>query len=848
MRKHTQEFKEKIKQMGRQLDSKITFGETELGNEQLNAVTPVLQSALLKSVMKELDIDSNVEIPIGTIINYKFGVLLDSGEYEYLDYGNYQVYSCEKQEDTNSYNIVAYDKMLNSMVNYVSLKDETKTFPMTMRDYISAICGDLGLTFANANDEFANYDKVIQADLYANLGYTYRDVLDELAQVTASNIVINKSDELEIRYITDTQDTINEEYLKDINVKFGEKYGKINSIVLSRAAESDNVYLQDEQSIADNGLCELKIVDNQIMNFNDRSDYLPAILEKLDGLEYYINDFSSTGICYYEVADRYNVKVGDNTYSCVMFNDEIDITQGLEEVIHTDLPEQAETDYTKADKTDRKINQTYIIVDKQNQQIESVVSQVDGQNEKISQVTQTVSELNQKIQNISDITISDSTLIAYLELDNINESEPINIIIRPLGEDISYLYPHSKLFPSDNLYLKTRTLRFHNKTTDENIDYILPDDLLYYDADNYDEFRLDYDTQTCEVRKKVAYDEEGNKYLLDDMKVNNYDYPTIRLTDGDYEIRLLGYSNGYLSVRLMASNIYTSQFATRVELKSSITQTEDKIELEVNQVENLLNTEIGNLSSRITQTSTNIMTEVNKKVGNNEIISRINQSAEAIQISANKISLEGKTIALTSDNITISSSNFNVDKNGNLTCSNATANNLSINEGTINLKSSEQGARIKMSDSQNSSYYWEMAVGIWKWNGYKNGFIAFENRLKYPIISLGDSDNNQTLISSIYVNSPSITQTSLVSQKKNFEKFNNALSIINNIDLYKYNLKSEEDNHKKHIGFVIGDNYKYSSEITAVDENGEETGVDLYSMTSLCLQAIKELYEIIKRG
>lgn len=50
-------------------------------------------------------------------------------------------------------------------------------------------------------------------------------------------------------------------------------------------------------------------------------------------------------------------------------NDEQNITQGLEENIHTDRPETSETDYKKADTTDRKINQTYLIVDKQNQKI-----------------------------------------------------------------------------------------------------------------------------------------------------------------------------------------------------------------------------------------------------------------------------------------------------------------------------------------------------------------------------------------------------------------------------------------------------------------------------------------------
>ena len=42
---------------------------------------------------------------------------------------------------------------------------------------------------------------------------------------------------------------------------------------------------------------------------------------------------------------------------------------------------------------------------------------------------------------------------------------------------------------------------------------------------------------------------------------------------------------------------------------------------------------------------------------------------------------------------------------------------------------------------------------------------------------------------------------------------------------------------KKHIGFVIGDNYNYSKEVTSLDNQG----VDNYSFTSLCCKAIQEL-------
>ena len=208
MKAHTSSFKEQIKLIGKEIDSKITAGEIVLGKNDLNAVTPSYQGSILKSVMKQLDIDSNVEIPIGTILKYEFGLKVN-GEYEYINYGNYVVYSIEKQEDTNSYKMVCYDKLLYSMLDYVKLPI---TYPISVRDYINAISTALGLKFANKSGTFANYNKQIQADLYDGLGYTFRDILDELAQVTASTICLNNNDELEIRYITETGDTIDEEY------------------------------------------------------------------------------------------------------------------------------------------------------------------------------------------------------------------------------------------------------------------------------------------------------------------------------------------------------------------------------------------------------------------------------------------------------------------------------------------------------------------------------------------------------------------------------------------------------------------------------------------------------------
>lgn len=733
MKAHTQAFKDNVCLFGRELDSKITYTidnvEHELGSEELNSVSPHYEGAILKSVMKQLDIDSNVDIPIGTVVNYQFGVKIGedvatgSNVYEYINFGNYVVYSSEKQEDTESYKIICYDKMLFAMVDY---EDMNITYPITVRDYINTICQHLGVTFKNANSTFANYNRQIQSELYLDaeknsLGYTFRDVLDELAQVTASTICINEDDdELEIRYINNTGDTIDEEYLKDINVNFGEKYGSVNTIALSRSADSDVIYKSYPENLPDEQKVTIKISNNQIMNFNDRDEYLTDILERLLGLEYYINDFSSTGIAYYNLCDRYNVQIGEGTYSCVMFNDEVNVTQGLEENVFTDMPEESETDYTKADKTDRRINQTYLIVDKQNQIIESVVSQTidtgnpDSTVNKVSRLTQKVDSLESEISNVTGMVMTKENPSASVRFDDsTNESEPVNIKVHPIGTNISYLYPRSNLYPSSSLYSTTRKIRFTNTTTSTFVDYELPDDLLYYDSEHYDEFYLDLNSQTCQVTKKCKYNADGTVGLLTSEQVNSYTYPLIQLTEGIYTVSILGYNTGYISATLMAKNIYTDQFYTKVETDSKISQSADNINLSVNQrlsnysTTNEMNAAINIKANEINQT-------VSQKVGNNEIISKINQTPETITINASKLNLQGYVTASDlsgTGTTTINGSNITTGeiKSSNYV-SGTSGTKINLSDGTIDTKN------FKVSNTGNITAKGG-TIGGWNVNG-----------------------------------------------------------------------------------------------------------------------------------
>lgn len=100
------------------------------------------------------------------------------------------------------------------------------------------------------------------------------------------------------------------------------------------------------------------------------------------------------------------------------------------------------------------------------------------------------------------------------------------------------------------------------------------------------------------------------------------------------------------------------------------------------------------------------------------------------------------------------------------------------------------------------------------------------------------ASNGQTTVGSGGITTPTLTQTSKAESKKNFEKFTleEAKEILNNTDIYKYNLKTQDDKGKKHIGFVIGDDYNYSEKITSEKNDG----ANIYSMTSVLYTVVKE--------
>lgn len=837
---------------------------------------------------------------------YETGALIN-GVFEYISLGNFIVTETEEGDTTDITKVTAMDYMLKTNTIYeTNLNYSTAT----LLDVLQEVCTNCGLYLATTT--FTNSSFRVDSNQFEK-NTLNRQVIQAVAQVSGCIAKIKADNRLYL---------INPNLVEDVSQVFTLKeYAEadikrlthpLNLVSLTNSQiEGENITLRDETSIAQNGENALIINDNPFAyNQDKRTQLITPLFNAVKGFEYKSYSFKFQMLPWIETLDKIQFldKEG-NTYNSYVFRFTYKSPNGVESTIESPSETRATIAYQNIPDALEIAKRTEILVDKQNQIIESVVSNVTSQNNKISQIQQTVDELNSKISDIADITTSQETNTGNLTFEDINESEPIHIEIMPLGDNISYLYPFEQLYPADNLYIKLRTLRFTNTETNEVFDYELPDDLLYYDNEHYDKFILDYDSQTCYVNKKCAYDNNGNVTCLANEVINSYTFPHINLTDGDYTVQILKYDNvpygAYLFCRLMAQNIYTTQFATKAELNSEISQTADSITSTVSGTYETKD-DAQRQYSQIRQTTENLTTVVGTKVGENEVCSVISQSPDEINITSNRFSLDSTNFKVTKDgNITavsgdiggfsLGETSFKNNLNGlyaytyydailikyqimeNVHLNNAIqevldANSdgrftstdlyviLNIIKGTMqNTKRVEGVVEINSNDPKNCFKVSKdgeeiVSIGV---GGINTNLITTENFIcgcwsgssgtsddfKGVVIDSQtstiyiDGENSSTVISSTGIRTPSLTQTSEESQKKNIEKYTgNALETINSIDIYKYNFKNEDDKNKKHLGFVIGDKYKYSEEVTS----NKNDGVDLYSFVSLCCKAIQE--------
>ena len=397
-------FKEAINEYGKQITASFVYNGVLYRDEQILSMNPHYEGSLLKTVMKCLNIELDVELLTetsaivglaiagkavagvseatdeNTIKSPKFGVKAPSdSDYSYIEYGTYLIKESKKDEESKVVSLECYDLMLQSMIPYDLTLDYTNG--ITVKGFLDAICDRLG--WKKGYTAFYNCDVLIEEEKY-DPSDTFRDALDDIAEV-AGGMIGFVDDALTVIYPTNSGEVIDEENLKTLTI--GKKYGPINSIVLSRTPQEDNLYRQDDNSIAENGITEIRIENNQIMD-SHREDFFGGICDALFGLSFELYELESFGIGYINFGEFFAIKTADGVeHKTLMLCDDLQITQGVTETSHMEEQKATATDYSAASETDKTLRKTILRVDKQDNKITALVSKTDKMAGDLAEVT-----------------------------------------------------------------------------------------------------------------------------------------------------------------------------------------------------------------------------------------------------------------------------------------------------------------------------------------------------------------------------------------------------------------------------------------------------------------------------
>ena len=415
MIKVSNDFKNAMQQPVKELQAFLSYNDGTIRDEDdLIQFKVSCDSGLCKTSMRKLEAkyygSHNL---LGQWVHVGFGVKLPTGVYEYLDYGSFLVTEITTVKDTGVTTITGYDRMIRSMTKYIA---PNFTYPMTLYNYTKSLCIMFGLDLGNESFNVHN-DWQITGDLWSNIdGITYRDILTQIAQVTCTTAIIGNDDKIYFKPITATNETLT--YDNMFKLKLEPLYGEINSVVLSRTPQEDNIVKRDEESIELNGLTEWKIENNEIID-KDRDNAITPIYNAMHGISYYPFETTTEGLGWYEIADSFNVvnDTGD-TFNTTLFNYSITIDGSIKETLKTVAETKTQTQYQYASTIAKRVKNTEIIVDKQQQNITNIISDLYDDNglinENFTKVYQDIDNIINSVQNSGGSNILlNSVMFAY---------------------------------------------------------------------------------------------------------------------------------------------------------------------------------------------------------------------------------------------------------------------------------------------------------------------------------------------------------------------------------------------------------------------------------------------------
>ena len=747
-------------------------------------------------------------------LNHKYDSLLNT-DIEIQNFGTWHIDDLKTDEDftisTLNISDVAYKFDADYQYNF--------SFPNTLGAWATWIGEQVGIHLKGI---FLNYDLVLNEHPFLGNKPSWRDAVKLIAKYASSFVRKNYDNTYSILWfenkITEIEDW--ESFVHGKSTK------PINIIILSTGSTEDNVRFPE---IIPQDPHELRIEDDW-ENIN-RFSINEAIYNQVSGFFYTPISKLEVPFGLLELRPGQKIKTQDIEHQKVEtfltklslewqggdFNDK---NAWNTSIMMEELSETT-TKYVYSSSIQNAVIRTERKANKNAGLIEDVVEKTSEYELRITKTEQDIDGISQKVENTYDFTRTSQSKNKLI----LNQCEKGPLVNFKISGNFELTYLSDETYLSEETFLTDSFLIVEGES--EKLRIELPIDYLYQLNEVSDELVLEriYNEELKEYESKIKVIRRieivnGTKVIASKEKNEELGFLEVNLFKGKNSVYFESFETLNYYAKYVIINDITGSFVTELQMNSSINQTAEEISQEVSKkVDNV------EYNSYKKQTSESI----SQKVAQGEVVSEINQSKDLIEIKGNRFVVESKNFTLTKEGI---ASIKEAIIEGKLVGGSIQSRNYKSNEAQGTYIDLDNGELISFSGfnfRDNSTYRTNI-------QGRKISTTKIE--------VINDLDGNiGTLIEQNGIKSGYYGQLSLVEKKKNFELYLNGLNEIVGSDIYKYNMKNEKENNKKHIGLVIGENYKISKEV--ISENNDN--VDLYSMISIAWQAIKELNEIITK-
>lgn len=501
----------------------------------------------------------------------------NNGEYEIIPIGIFNIDEY-KENDDNTLTIKCIDNMSKFEFNY---DGSSLTYPATLLEVLKGICLKAGVelgstSFLNCDEKIAVYDNTVSAREY--IGY--------IAESAGGFAFIGRDGKLYIRRIYQDEQEIPLELFG--SYKWGEEF-QVSKLSYEDGVRSykygdttrNNLWINQENMFITTA--------NQIQNIYNQVKDLTA------------NSFEGKTII--DPA----LDVGDKIIidgKPVIYQGELDYqTRFIADIKSTISTKQ------KQETTTKKESQKVL-----NRRVQSEINQIDGKitqlvqettehEEKLTEHKQTLDSINDKVSNIADLT-ENATGVTELTLNNCINGELLTLNIYGNNTVFKYQFMSDELLFGDNVTLgKDASILIvtdkENNSTEYNLNVI---DELRQNGEVRDEYMIK--SGQAQIIRRINSD--GT--IKDNEEIEDIGEIHIVLQEG-VNILKIKYFNAEIQAKWATKSDLANTFATKVEMNTSISQT-----------------------------SSQIMTEVNKKVDNAEFGTKMIQDYESVRIAWNKIS------------------------------------------------------------------------------------------------------------------------------------------------------------------------------------------------------------------